>query len=462
VALPQSSQQRIGDFYVEVVLPALADRLESAFPEFAWKQDAQGWVATNEEMTHRVLGVRAERVVAHGPAPRGFLVHGGDATLWTAYLNGGAVPRGETFASVVREIAARARVDTAPIDRTQPRDRAGALLHDFFALCSSELHGRAGAAARAYLEERGFPPPAIDHVGLGVVPSELFTKNALEAAGYSELEVARSGVLADGRWPGRLCGAWRDEHGRVRTLWVRSLRDSDSSTRYLYLRGASRSGLPPYGLLEVLRLPPVERRELVLVEGLIDVHKLRSEGLANVAAVGGARVQPGAVIRLRRLGFDSVVLAFDNDAAGREGVSRAVEAISRSNNAPALRVLEPKLLADAKDPDAFVQGHGVAAFRALIDEAGCAITWRARDLISGVSLQAAARERRAALARAGAWLGTLPPRYALEQEDAIRHVAELCGYSRAAVERAFQARFWGTERPRARGISRGTDTAWSR
>lgn len=442
MASPQPSQKGTGDFYVEVVLPALADRLDTAFPEFGWKQDARGWVATNEEMTHRVLGVRAERVVAHGPAPRGFLVHGGDATLWTAYLNGGVVPRGETFASVVREIAARAGVDASRIDRSQPRDRARGLLHDFFNLCRSELHGRAGDPARLYLERRGFPVSAIDQVGLGVVPGELVTKSALEAAGYSELEVVQSGVIADGRWPGRLCGAWRDERGRIGTFWARSLRDSDSSTRYLYLRGATRSDLPPYGLSEVLRLPPPERRELVLVEGLIDVHKLRSDGFPNVAAVGGARVQPGTVTQLRGLGFDSVVLAFDNDMPGREGISKAVEAISMSNDAPALRVLEPVLLAGSKDPDAFVRKHGIARFRAFVDQVDCAISWRARELIKGVTPQDDPQDRRAALARAGEWLGTLPPRFALEQEDAVRQLADQCGYSTTAVERAFRARFW--------------------
>ena len=386
MALPQSSQQRIGDFYVDVVLPALAARLESAFPEFGWKQDARGWVATNEEMTHRVLGVRAERVVAHGPAPRGFLVHGGDATLWTAYLNGGVVPRGDTFASVVREIAGRAGVDTAPIDRTQPRDRASDLLQDFFALCSSELHGRAGTAARAYLEQRGFPTRVIHHVGSGVVPGEIFTKNALEAAGYSELELAQSGVLADGRWPGRLCGAWRDERGRVRTLWARSLRDADSSTRYLYLRGASRSGLPPYGLSEVLRLPPAERREVVLVEGLVDVHQLHARGYPTVAAIGGARVQSSAVVHLRRLGFDSVVLALDNDPSGRDGLARAIEDVSRARVAPDLRVLDPRQLGDSKDPDAFVREHGLDRFRQLGRPGGlrCHLA-RARTHAGGLS-----------------------------------------------------------------------------
>src|SRR4051794_7675074 len=83
--------QRISilDFYTDEVLPALADQLDLAFPEFGWKRDGAGWTASNEETTHRLLGVRAERVIAHGRAPQGFFVHGVGPTLWTAYLNGG-------------------------------------------------------------------------------------------------------------------------------------------------------------------------------------------------------------------------------------------------------------------------------------------------------------------------------------------------------------------------------------
>jgi hypothetical protein len=42
-------QQRIGEFYAEVVLPALAARLDVAFPEFGWRPDARDWVASNQE-----------------------------------------------------------------------------------------------------------------------------------------------------------------------------------------------------------------------------------------------------------------------------------------------------------------------------------------------------------------------------------------------------------------------------
>ena len=79
---------RIGDFYAEVVLPALAARLDAVFPEFGWKQDARGWVPTNQEMTHCVLGVRADR---------GSRTAAARPCFWTSYVNGGDVPCGETF-----------------------------------------------------------------------------------------------------------------------------------------------------------------------------------------------------------------------------------------------------------------------------------------------------------------------------------------------------------------------------
>ncbi len=46
---------RASDFYTETVLPTLAERLDHAFPEFGWRRDARGWVATNEQHTARIL-----------------------------------------------------------------------------------------------------------------------------------------------------------------------------------------------------------------------------------------------------------------------------------------------------------------------------------------------------------------------------------------------------------------------
>ena len=99
-------------------------------------------------------------------------------------------------------------------------------------------------------------------------------------------------------------------------------------------------------------------------------------------------------------------------------------------------------LGDAKDPDGFVREHGLARFRDLVDGAVCAVTWHALELTGNTSPDDPVEQRREALRRAGRWLGSLPARLSLEQEDAIGHVADRCGYSRVAVERTFRARFW--------------------
>ncbi len=444
--------QSVTDFYTEIVLPQLQESLDHAFPEFGWRRDGRGWVATNEEHTHARLGARAERVVAHGPAPRGFLVHGGDATLWTAYVNGGAVPRGEAFVRAVEDLGRRAGVDLTPIERPLPRDPRTEVLRGFFDLCRHELASERGIDARVYLEHRGFPAEAIESSGLGLVPDRVRTGSALASAGYRDDDVAAAGVLADSRWPGRLCGAWRDERGRIGTLWARTLSNSEAAeARYLYLTGARRSTLPPYGLSDVLSAPRYVRRDVVLVEGVMDYHQLRAHGVENVVALGGLSIAAKTFERLSRYGVERVTLCFDRDEPGRAATARAVEQSGRAHSSPAIFVVDSERLAPAKDPDEFIQKGGVEAWRALLAATECGVIWRAKELIAGVTPQSPAGARRAALARAGSWLGVLPARCALEQEDAVRAVAMRCGYSPAAVERAFRARFWpeGIEPPTA-------------
>lgn len=445
----------IRDFYEETVLPALAAHLDSVFPEFGWRRDARGWVATNQEMTHRALGVRADRVVAHGDAPAGFLVHGGEPVLWTAYANGGVVPRGREFLDVVQDLARRAGVERDLPDRSEVVDRRQALLAAYFEMCEAELLAERAGPARRYLESRGLEIGDAG-LGLGVAPPKGEALGALDAAGFTEPEIAAAGLLADRRWGGRVVGAWRTANGGIGTLWARTPDHfAKQDAKYLYLQGAPRTGLPPYGFGDLRSESPEVRREIVLVEGLLDVHQLRSHGMRNVAAIGGTSAPPALFEGMARRGVESVVLAFDNDDAGRTATVRAVEASCRATASPDVTVLDPARLAGAKDPDAFVRENGLEAFRTLLDDRAPAVTWRANELV--VTTGTKAPSRRTALAQAGRWLGTLPPRLALEQEDAVKLVADRCGYSVEATVRAFQARFWREPAPRLTNRERELD-----
>jgi DNA primase len=431
------------DFYTESVLPALAERLDEAFPEFGWRRDARGWVATNQKHTHSLFGVRADRVVAHGPAPRGFLIHGGDPTLWTVYLSGGTSPRGADFVRVVGELARRAGVDPAPIEQRERPDRRAQLLDRFVELCHDELLGSRGSRARDYLQHRGLPSDAIARTDLGVVPETMQIRGTLLNQGFRPVEIEASGVCADARWPGRLCGPWRTASGIPGTVWARSIdADCAAAKRYLYLRGASRTSLPPYGLSEVLSGPSNLRTDLVLVEGMFDFLQLRRYGIDNCAALGGSAISSRTFEQLVRLSVERVTLCLDRDAAGRAANARAVENAARAGRSPAVSVVDPERLAPAKDPDELIRTKGVSAWSALLVTRQCGIAWRAMELLGEVTAGSDQDARRHALERAGSWLGTLPPRLALEQEDALGPVSERCGYSTPAVERAFRARFW--------------------
>lgn len=431
----ERDRPRVVDFHNEVVLPALMPRLDEAFPEFGWRRDQRGWVATNQEFTHARLGVRADRVIAH--EPQGFLVHGGDPMLWTAYVNGGSVPQGADFVRAVTELATRAAVDPSPIERHAPPDRRGELLETFFDLARRELTGECGARARAYLGRRGFPRDAIEDSGLGLVPPAKVTHETLTHDGYRDPEIRAAGILADTRWPGRLCGAWRNEWGRIGTLWARAADDHVApEKRYLYLRGASRTNLPPYGY-------PPHTRELVLVEGFLDHHQLAARGVANVAALGGTSTSPRLFERLGRRRVETVVLCFDNDDAGRVATAKAVEHAARAPISPAVYVVSPERLDAADDPDALIRSKGLDGWNELLERRECGVVWRAKEILGEVSPDATIAERREALRRAGMWLGTLPPRLAVEQEDAVRTIAARTGYTPDAVGRAFRARYWG-------------------
>ena len=447
----------IADFYEREVLPALTRRLDTTFPEFGWQRDAQGWRASNQEFTHTRLGVRADRVVCHGDAPRGFLVHGQGATLWTSYLNDGQPARGRDFVNIVRILAERAGLETEQLERppTQAQRRAN-LLHDTFVLCRRELASERSAPARAYLEARGIPADRVAESGVGVMPETTRLRLALTSAGYRDREIDSAGVTADSRWPGRIIGAWRDEHSNTATLWARAIGDEDGQ-RYLYLRGARRPDELPYGLSSVLaERSRASETDLLVVEGVLDVHILRANGVQRVAALGGTTASPRLFERLAALGVSDVTLALDNDPAGIAATRRAIAAGVNAARSPHIWVIDPDLFGDAKDPGAVIQTRGPHAWTRSAAVPICGITAYALELTGPLMETQHGPGRRAALARATTWLATLHPRHSIEQTNALDTVANSLGYDAEATRRTFRARHWHkqSERPAARGIDR--------
>jgi DNA primase len=274
------------------------------------------------------------------------------------------------------------------------------------------------------------------------MPSHDRVRTALHSAGYTSREIYTSPLLADQRWPGRIIGAWHDDRKHVRTRWARTI-EPDDETRYLYLRSAERPRDVPDAVSGLLAARTRDaRRDLVLVEGVLDVHTLHAHDVQNVAALGGLTASRPLFEHLSDLGVERAFLALDNDAPGRLDTVRAIDAASRADRAPDVWVIDPDLLDGAMDPGELIQGDGITAWHTATAAPVCGVTWRALELTGRLDQHTTELARRAALNRAATWLGSLPPRLAVEQNAAHDCVADTLGADRDATRRTFRARYW--------------------
>jgi DNA primase len=122
-----------------------------------------------------------------------------------------------------------------------------------------------------------------------------------------------------------------------------------------------RKGHELYGLYEA-RQNPGRPKQIIVVEGYLDVASLVQFGVEYAVATLGTAMTTENLRRLSRL-TDRVVFCFDGDAAGRAAASRAMEtALQFGGGSVDIRFL---LLPEKDDPDTFVRTQGADAFRAL-------------------------------------------------------------------------------------------------
>ncbi len=146
-----------------------------------------------------------------------------------------------------------------------------------------------------------------------------------------------------------------------------------------------------YGLFQAQKAIRASRQVLV-VEGYMDVVALAQHGVEYAVATLGTATTPYHVQKLLRL-TDRVVFCFDGDAAGQRAAWRALE-----NALPQLvdgKHVSFLFLPAEHDPDSFVREHGTAAFEQLLQDAMPLSGYLLRELSAQVDLRT--QEGRSAL-----------------------------------------------------------------
>lgn len=446
------SDDRLGRYLDEVVYPALAARLDVAFPEFRFVMKRGRWVATDRAYTKQHWDARPDAVDCDPRKPWGFIVAGRGFHRWIDYVAGGRSLRGRAFVDAARRLCDLASVAFPERQRTREEDEAArradrrrAILETVYDAAERLLWSDAGAHARAYLTDvRGFTEAHLRQLHLGFYDSVEAMRERLVRGGYDAAEAKQVGAL----WPqlaGYIVVPWRDHLGRAATI----------STRW--------PGTPPDGQPKALTLPGEGTKasplfldrarecgldELVLVEGPFDAARLQVLGESHVIASTGAQLGHAQVATLARVRVRSVTIVPDPGEPGLKGAMGSVNELL----AAGIKVYVTPRPPDDLDPDAFVRRDGLAGWTAHLARAVPGALFVAARLTGRITPKDTAPVRRAAVDRVMEYLVTLPgPAVALDRDDILRMLAKRTGYTAEALtqlaERA-AARYAGQEAAR--------------
>lgn len=249
------------------------------------------------------------------------------------------------------------------------------LAADFYQLALLKSHE--GERARQYLTKRYLTQAGIESWALGYSSEQWDTLlNFLKRKGYTEQEMESVGLVVRrengtgyyDRFRGRIIFPIHDVHGQVIGFGGRIVENLENTAKYinspqtsLYNKSEVLYGL--HKAKEEIR----KQQQVIVVEGYMDVIGCHLAGFTNVVASSGTALTDEQVRQLKRYA-PTVILSFDQDAAGEAAAWRGIEvALAQGMNVRVLTVPFGKDPDEAchEDPTAF--GKAIEAAQPVMD-----------------------------------------------------------------------------------------------
>ncbi len=238
--------------------------------------------------------------------------------------------------------------------------------------------------AQEYIKKRKLTNETLQSFQLGFSGKfdELYKE--LKKQGFEEQEILESGLVNRNdrgqyidRYRNRLMFPICDARGKVIAFGGRVLDDSkpkyiNSPENVVYSKGRNLFGL------NVAKKGNI--KEILVVEGYMDVISLHQRGVTNVVAPLGTALtqQQGWLLRKNS---EKIILSFDSDDAGLTAKIRALDILQGMGCD--IRILQ---MDGAKDPDEYIIKYGNARFNNLVEKALSVIEFKVKVLKQNLNL----------------------------------------------------------------------------
>lgn len=268
------------------------------------------------------------------------------------------------------------------------RDRIYELLVDSAKFYYSNLKKPEAKPALEYLAGRKLDMNIIKEFGIGYSTGWNEIVPYLKSKGYTEEEMLDAGVCD--RHEGRISDAYGKRiifpifnlMGNVVGFSGRVIGKTDfakyKNTAQTLVFDKSNC---IYGINQIKKAKKSgELKEIVVVEGQMDVISLYKSGISNACACMGTALTPSHAKNLKRFA-DKVILCFDGDSAGKKATLRSIEILVNAG----LNVYVVTI-PNGNDPDEYVNAFGKNAWDELLSHALYWVEFLIRDFASNYNL----------------------------------------------------------------------------
>lgn len=223
-----------------------------------------------------------------------------------------------------------------------------------------------GKEAREYLHNRSLDDETAKRYGLGLSLDGESMVGYMRRKGYLLKDLEECGLIANTERPydafaNRIIVPIMDSMSNVIAFGGRIYHGEKDVAKYKNSTNTALfdKGRTIYGVNFIKRdkkMNGVAYKELILVEGYMDVISLGASGIKNAVACMGTALTDGQARELSRM-TETLYVCYDGDGAGKKATIRNVDILAKF--VQNVRVIS---LDDGKDPDETVREGGVEAF----------------------------------------------------------------------------------------------------
>lgn len=235
------------------------------------------------------------------------------------------------------------------------------------------LDEKKGEDARKYLAGRGIDDEVSKRYGLGLSLDGESMVGYMRRKGYMLKDLQECGLIANTERPydafaNRIIVPIMNGMSEVIAFGGRVYHGEKDVAKYKNSTNTTLfdKGRTIYGINFIKRdkkLNGVAYKELILVEGYMDVISLGAAGIKNAVAGMGTALTEGQAREISRL-TENLYVCYDGDGAGRHASIKNVDILSKY--IPNVKVVS---LSDGKDPDETVRDEGAEGFMKRVAEA---------------------------------------------------------------------------------------------